>query len=266
MSTPDQSAKPDDIDQVSSHVPPKDPGTATGVNVRDMLYESPEHRVDAIEMIGEESAAGYTGHGPHDDISAGMRYLHCSRTIHQLVTDRNRSLGLYLAVATLLWTASAALLNAETGSVDYIVKLDFIKRWCLPVTFLIQTVLAILVAFLMIRTRVGLIYEVAKMNSLLGLPYGRVKRINPLSIAFIMQLVISLAGGMSSALLSIYLFKLSGLSDTASVILALLVGILATAGLVVLYILSVIHITSDQKLVSEVKQNEQPKEGAGQSS
>ena len=42
-----------------------------------------------------------------------MRYLHSSRTIHQLVTDRNRAVGIYLAVASLLWTASGAVLNAK---------------------------------------------------------------------------------------------------------------------------------------------------------
>ena len=44
------------------------------------------------------------------------------------------------------------------------------------------------------------IYEVAKMNALLGLPVGRVQRINPLSIFFIMQAIISVAGGASAAL------------------------------------------------------------------
>ena len=36
------------------------------------------------------------------EITPGMRYLHSSRTIHQLVTDRNRAVGIYLAVASLL--------------------------------------------------------------------------------------------------------------------------------------------------------------------
>ena len=44
-----------------------------------------------------------------------MRYLHISRTIHQLVTDRNRVVGLYLAVPSLLYTASWAVLNAKPG-------------------------------------------------------------------------------------------------------------------------------------------------------
>src|SRR5947207_326452 len=72
-------------------------------------------------------------------------------------------------------------------------------------------IVALLVAFLLIRTRVGLIYEVAKMNTLLGLPVGRVKRINPLSIFFVMHLIISLAGGTSGGLLALYLLKLSGM-------------------------------------------------------
>ena len=42
-----------------------------------------ERLVDAIEMIGEEQAAGLKP--SPDTVTAGMRYLHCSRTIHQLV-------------------------------------------------------------------------------------------------------------------------------------------------------------------------------------
>src|SRR5436309_1166833 len=74
--------------------------------------EPSERRVDEIEMIGEEVAAGFRPPGA-SEVSAGMRYLHSSRTIHQLVTDRNRAVGLYLAVASLMWTASGALLNAK---------------------------------------------------------------------------------------------------------------------------------------------------------
>src|SRR4051812_13502970 len=45
-----------------------------------------EKLVDAIEMIGEETAGGLRP--APSEVTAGMRYLHCSRTIHQLVTDR----------------------------------------------------------------------------------------------------------------------------------------------------------------------------------
>src|SRR5215813_10510481 len=61
-----------------------------------------EKLVDAIEMIGEETAAGLPQPGAPGQVSAGMRYLHSSRTIHELVTDRNRAVGLFLGVASLL--------------------------------------------------------------------------------------------------------------------------------------------------------------------
>src|SRR6516225_9605434 len=77
------------------------------------LDELTEKRLDAIEMIGEEEAAGFTAPGG-SQVSAGMRYMHSSRTIHQLVTDRNRVVGIYLAVASLLYTASGAVLNARS--------------------------------------------------------------------------------------------------------------------------------------------------------
>src|SRR5688500_1487128 len=62
--------------------------------------EPTEERVDRIEMIGEEEAAGFRPPG-RNEVTAGMRYLHSSRTIHQLVADRNRAVGIYLAVASL---------------------------------------------------------------------------------------------------------------------------------------------------------------------
>jgi hypothetical protein len=64
-------------------------------------------------------------------------------------------------------------------------------------------VLALFVGLLLIRTRVGLIYEVAKMNALLGLPSGRVQRANPFSIFFLMHLLICVAGGISGALFAL---------------------------------------------------------------
>ena len=64
--------------------------------------------------------------------------------------------------------------------------------------------LALFIGLLLVRTRVGLIYEVAKMNVLLGLPHGRVQRINVLSIFFLMHLLISTAGGLSAALFAFH--------------------------------------------------------------
>jgi hypothetical protein len=251
MST-DPSKKEDPLAAIAAQVPPRDPTSSDGLNIRNMIQESPEQRVDAIEMIGEEAAANLIKKDLPEPISAGMRYLHSSRTIHQLVTDRNRALGLYLAVASLLWTASSAMQNAPDRDY-YIIPLEEIKKWCLPFTFGVLTVLALLVAFLMVRTRVGLIYEVAKMNALLGLPVGRVKRINALSIGFIMQLIISLAGGTSGGLLALFLLKLAGLDGVVLMLLSWLIGLITTVALLALYIGSVLQITSDEKLKGNLK-------------
>jgi hypothetical protein len=251
MSDANSAARKSELAAVTAQVQPRDPTSNDGINVRELLQESAEQRVDAIEMIGEETAAGMT-HSPATEITPGMRYLHSSRTIHQLVTDRNRAVGLYLAVASLLWTATSALQNApETGS--HIIPMGDIKKWSMPFTFAVMTVLAVLVAFLLIRTRAGLIYEAAKMNTLLGLPIGRVKRVNPLSIFFIMHLIISLAGGVSGGLLALYLLAHWHMSVAAAVAPAVLIGVAVAAGLVALYIVTVVHITSDKKLQGEVK-------------
>lgn len=204
-----------------------------------------EKVVDAIEMIGEEQAAGMT---PHlSQVTAGMRYLHCSRTIHQLVTDRNRAVGIYLAVASLLVTACSALLNAEP-SAHAIIPIETIQRWCLPVTFGILTVLAVLIAFLLIRTRVGLIYEAAKMNALLGLPLGRVQRNSPLSIFFILQAIVSLAGGTAAALFSLWMIYLQSPDAGHAAWLAIGIGAAVAALLMLLYVATVNVTTSDDRL------------------
>jgi hypothetical protein len=209
------------------------------------LDESTEKRVDEIEMIGEDEAAGFT---PHSEVTPAMRYLHSSRTIHQLVNDRNRAVGIYLAVASLLWTASSALLNAKHND-HLLVPIETIQRWCLPATFLTLTVLALFVGFLLIRTRIGLIYEVAKMNALLGLPIGRVKRVNPLSIFFIMQALISLAGGASGVLLAYHLLGVGGPFPVASPkAWSIIIGLSITLLLLALYIATVLYTTADKRL------------------
>jgi hypothetical protein len=204
-----------------------------------------EKVVDQIEMIGEEAAAGWTP--KPSDVSPGMRYLHASRTIHQLVTDRNRAVGIYLAVASLLVTASSALFHANPRG-DLIVPLEKIQRWCLPITFGILTVLAVLIAVLLIRSRVGLIYEVAKMNALLGLPVGRVQRNSPLSIFFILQMIVSLGGGVTGALFSVFMLHLADPGTERSLWPALGVGTLITVALMALYVLTVNAVTSDERL------------------
>jgi hypothetical protein len=236
---------PDDVKQVVAQLPDGERGTTDGFDVKGSEGYS-EKLVDAIEMIGEETAAGYSPPGP-SAVTAGMRYLHSSRTIHQLVTDRNRAVGIYLAVASLLLTASGALFHARpTG--DLIVPLEQIQRWCLPLTFGALTVLAVLIAFLLIRTRVGLIYEVAKMNALLGLPVGRVKRINPLSVHFIMQTIISLAGGLSGGLFSVFMTHLADPDAPRAALTAVLVGGGIAGGLLLLYVGTVSYTTSDRRL------------------
>lgn len=206
--------------------------------------EDSERKVDEIEMIGEELAVKWPV-STHEGITPGMRFLHSSRTIHQLVTDRNRALGLYLAVATLLWTASTALLNAKPGA-QLIIPIETLQRWCLPVTLGTMTLLALFTGFLLIRTRIGLIYEVAKMNALLGLPIGRVQRVNVLSLFFIMHAFTSFAGGGSALLFLYHMFVLW--HWPAPLTLACLGGVLVTAGLLGLYIGTVLATTSDQKL------------------
>src|SRR5438477_6916624 len=148
MSSPPKLPTPAALD-----IPPPKTSPAQGLFGVGSLDEQTEKRLDAIEMIGEEEAAGFRPQ--HSEISAGMRYLHCSRTIHQLVTDRNRAVGIYLAVASLLLTASSALMNADPRG-DTIIPIKSIQRWCLPITFAVLAGLAVLVAFLLIRPRGGL--------------------------------------------------------------------------------------------------------------
>src|SRR5438093_3755051 len=215
-------------------VPPTKDTATDGFSVHDLVDDA-EKKADEIEMIGEEEAAGFRKPGG-SAISPAMRYLHASRTIHQLTTDRNRAVAIFLAVATLLWTASAAVMNAHDDP-GYIIPLSTVKRWCLPFTFGVLTVLAVFVGFLLIRTRVGLIYEVAKMNTLLGLPVGRVKRVQPLSIFFIMQAMVSLGGGCSAGLLTAQLLWLADVAHPA--ILSTVIGAVVCVGLMVLYVATV---------------------------
>jgi hypothetical protein len=217
------------------------------VNANEWLDDQTEKRLDEIEMLGEEEAAELPPPG-RSAIGPALRYLHASRTIHQLVTDRNRAVGLYLAVASLLWTASSALLNARPMS-HLMVPIEVIQRWCLPATFGTLTVLALFVGFMLIRARIGLIYEVAKMNALLGLPVGRVKRINPLSLFFLMHLLISLAGGCSAGLLVAHLTYDPKATDPAPLVLSsVLAGCGLTLLLILVYMGTVLYTTADRKL------------------
>ena len=83
-----------------------------------------------------------------------------------------------------------------------IIPLAAIQYWCLPVTFAVLAIIGAFMSLILIRTRIGLIYEVAKMNALLGLPTTRVKRVNPLSIFFLMHALVVLLGGASAGLMA----------------------------------------------------------------
>src|SRR3954463_2926886 len=95
--------------------------------------EGVDRRLAEIEMEGEEVAAGWKP-APHQPLSPEVRFLHVSRTIHQLITDRNRTVGIFLAVASLSFASSSALLNARADVVP-IIPLRALQYWCLPVTF-----------------------------------------------------------------------------------------------------------------------------------
>ena len=76
--------------RIAAKVPPPSTRHIDGLLGAASLDDQTEKRLDEIEMIGEEEAAGLPA-GGHSAVTPGMRYLHCSRTIHQLVTDRNRA-------------------------------------------------------------------------------------------------------------------------------------------------------------------------------
>lgn len=211
--------------------------------------EQVDKRLAEIEMTGENVAAGWKP-APHVPLSPEVRYLHVSRTIHQLITDRNRSVGIFLFVASLLIGSSSALLNAHPV-IDPIIPLAAIQYWCLPVTFGTLAVIAGFISLLLIRARIGLIYEVAKMHTLLGLPLGRVERVNPLSIFYLMHLLVATLGGASAGLtwgmISGHLARSTG--DPLSPILqGMGVALAYLILLELLYYLTILRATSDAKL------------------
>jgi len=170
----------------------------TGLSSDSLGEEAVDRRLAEIEMIGEEAASGWKPQ-PHQPLSPEVRYLHVSRTINQLITDRNRSVGIFLGLASILFAASTALLNAKPDVVP-IIPLPIIQYWCLPITFGTLGVIGGFMCLILVRTRIGLIYEVSKMNTLLGLPSERVKRVNPLSIFFLMYLMVSLLAAACTGL------------------------------------------------------------------
>jgi hypothetical protein len=154
---------------------------------------------------------------------------------------------LYLAVASLLLTASSSLLHARTDA-PLIVPLAVLQRWCFPVTFGTLALLSLFTSFLLIRTRVGLIYEVAKMNALLGLPVGRVKRVNPFSLFFVMHAAVSLAGAGFALLFAFHLLELARPGSGDGMAWSVATGAALFAGLLLLYTVAVSTTTTELKL------------------
>ncbi|MBI1831253.1 MAG: hypothetical protein HYR84_07385 [Planctomycetes bacterium] len=200
---------PKEIQAINAELPDADKGTLDSLDAKGGEGFS-EKVVDAIEMIGEEKAAGFDAEHL-SEVTPGMRYLHVSRTIHQLVTDRNRAVGIYLAVASLLLTASGAIFHASPAG-DLIIPIAEIQRWCL-------------------------------------LPIGRVQRVSVLSIHFILQALISCAGGTSAAIFSAFMIRL-GNSDAVGMSVGVggAIGVIVAAALIALDIATISYTTSDERL------------------
>jgi hypothetical protein len=203
-------------------------------------------RLATIEMAGEEVAAGFK-RDALTPLSPEVRFLHVSRTIHQLVTDRNRSVGIFLFVASLCFGSSTALLNAP-AKVETIIPLAAIQYWCLPVTFGVLAVIGVFTSLILIRTRIGLIYEATKMNTLIGVPSNRVKKVNPLSIFFLMHtLVVTLGGASAGFSAGMLAYRWAG-RPTPAIVAGLVVGLIYMTVFQTSYYLTILHATSDVKL------------------
>lgn len=212
--------------------------------------ENYDRRLNDREMAAEEAALGLAAPSPSPPpppISADARYLHVSRTIHQLVTDRNRSVGIFLFVASLLFGSSTALLNAP-AAVEPIVPLKAIQFWCLPVTFFTLATIAVFTGLILIRTRIGLLHEAAKMNALLGLPAATsVRRVNLLSVFYLMYLLVVLLGGASAGFATAMVAG-GGLRAAGWAVVLVAVAALYIGGFLGLYYWMVLRATSDDKL------------------
>lgn len=221
-----------------------------GIQPGEIGEEDADRRLAAIEMVGEEVATGWKP-APHEPLSPEVRFLHISRTIHQLITDRNRSVGIFLAVASLSFAASTALLNARPDVVPRI-PLKSLQYWCFPVTFATLAIIGAFMCLILVRTRIGLIYEVAKMNALLGLPSERVRRVNPLSIFFLMYLMVCLCAGASAGLAAGMLAadhpSAAVRDDRGPLWLGCVVGVLDSVLFLAVYYWVVLSATTDDKL------------------
>jgi len=243
MTTP-QKSTPSSSPPLDAKIPEHTEGVSIDVSGEDEV----DRRLAEIEMAGEEAAIGFDSSAkarPH--LAAEVRYLHVSRTIHQLVTDRNRSVGIFLFVASVLFGASTALLNVR-ADVTPILPLKAIQYWCLPVTFATLAGIGLFVSLILIRSRIGLIYEVAKLNALLGLPTGRVTRVNPLSIFYLMHLLVVLLGGASAGFTAGMLAHGKGWSDEESVAIGLVVALAYIVALEAAYFVTILRATSEARL------------------
>jgi len=240
--SPDSSASPPASTRPDRTLRDHAEGLKSDVSGEDGL----EQRLAEVEMIGEEVAAGWKP-ASHPPLSAEVRFLHVSRTIHELITDRNRSVGIFLGVASLLFAASSALLNARADVVPMI-PLRAIQYWCLPATFGTLAVIGVFNSLILIRARIGLIYEATKMNVLLGLPTKRVDRVNPLSIFYLMHLLVVLLGASSVGMLAGMLSHSAGKPTATALTAGLTAGISYLALLKALYYWTILRATTDAKL------------------
>ncbi len=247
----DQPLPPDNPDRRLGPIAPQE--TTEGLSVSVLDEDEVDRQLAAIEMIGEESSIGFPTRRP-EPLSPEVRYLHISRTINQLVSDRNRGVGILLFVSSLLIGASTALLNASE-QVNTIIPLPLLQRWCFPVTFGALMMLSIFASLILIRTRVGLIYEVAKMNVLLGLPAGRVKRVNAFSIFFLMHLLVTTLGGASTGLVVGMLLSLV-LAPPSATLGGISSGLVFLGFFQTLYVVMILKQTPDIQLQNASRQNE----------
>jgi hypothetical protein len=182
--------------------PPEEHKPAPGDGLGPM-DEAMSRQINQIELLGEEHAARFTV-PEHSQIGPALRFLHTSRNIHQMLTERTRAITIYLTAASLLLPASSLLMNARPAG-TLMVPIEQLQYWCFPVTAGTLTVLAVLIGLWLIRIRVGLIYEVAKMNVLLGVASARVTRVNPFSISSLLQTLMSLAAGFFAGMFAFFL-------------------------------------------------------------
>lgn len=227
-----------------------------GLKIDPTDEEDVDAQFAAIEMAGEEAAVGWKPTG-HNALSPEVRYLHVSRTIHQLISDRNRSVGIYLLVASVAINASSGLLRTELP-VDPIIPMQSIRYWCMPVTFGVLAVIGLISSLLLIRSRIGLIYEVTKLNVLMGLPSQRVERVNPLSIFYLMNLLVVLLSGASAGFTyGMLMLPVQG-SPRAAVIQGVFVAVVYILLLQAMYYITILRATTETKLDGARKKTAEP--------